>query len=406
MLEIKKIRSDFPILSQTVYDKPLVYFDNAATTHKPLSVIDKIVDFYKNKNSNIHRGVHFLSEQASEAFEFSRRCVQSFINAEKCEEIVFTKGTTESINLVAHSFGSSFVKAGDEILITELEHHANILPWQAMCEQKGAFLKVLPVDKNGLLEMDRLSECITKRTKLIAVTMVSNALGLVSPVKKIINQAHKKDIPVLLDAAQAIQHSPIDVKELDCDFLVFSGHKMYAETGIGILYGKEKWLEQMPPYQLGGGMIEHVRFDKTTFARLPLKFEAGTGNIAGAISMQAAIEYMETIGLASIEEHETRLIDQAIERISRLEGITVYGGAAKKSGVFSFNFKNVHPYDVGMVLDKLGIAVRTGMHCAEPLMVKLGIPGTIRASVALYNTSDDIEKLVEGLKRARKLLAS
>jgi cysteine desulfurase/selenocysteine lyase len=404
MVDIDAIRSDFPILDTTVYGKPLVYLDNAATTQKPRAVLDRVMAFYTRQNSNIHRGVHFLSEQASAIYESARKTVQTFINASKREEIVFTRGTTESINLIAHGFGDAFVQPGDEILITQMEHHSNLVPWQMLCQSRGAALKVIPVDESGRLVLEALDVLMTDKTRLLALTYVSNALGVVNPVERIIEMAHARDVPVMLDAAQAVQHMPLDVQALDCDFLVFSGHKMYAETGVGVLYGKERWLEAMPPYQLGGGMIRKVRLEKTTYAELPFKFEAGTGNIAAAISLAAAIDYLQHIGLASVRAHESRLIQTAVETIGSHKKVILYGNGAQRCGVLSFNLEEAHPYDVGMVLDKMGIAVRTGLHCAEPLMERLGIQGTVRASVALYNTPGEIERLAAGIRKACTLL--
>lgn len=403
-MDIDAIRSDFPILSATVYGKPLVYLDNAATTQKPRAVLDRVVAYYTQQNSNIHRGVHYLSEQASAIYESARETVQTFINASKREEIVFTRGTTESINLIAHGIGDAFVQPGDEILITQMEHHSNFVPWQVLCETRGAALKVVPVDENGRLILEALEGLMTDKTRLLAVTYVSNALGMVNPVQQIIGMAHARNVPVLIDAAQVVQHMPLDVQALDCDFLVFSGHKMYAENGIGVLYGKERWLEAMPPYQLGGGMIRKVQLEKTTYAELPFKFEAGTGNIAAAVSLAAAIDYLQHIGMTSVRDHESRLIRTAVETIASHKKVTLYGNGAQRCGVLSFNLQDAHPYDVGMVLDKMGIAVRTGLHCAEPLMERLGIRGTVRASVGLYNTSEEIDRLAAGIRKACTLL--
>jgi cysteine desulfurase / selenocysteine lyase len=403
-VDIDAIRSDFPILGATVYGKPLVYLDNAATTQKPRAVLDRVVAYYTRHNSNIHRGVHYLSEQASAIYESARETVQTFINASRREEVVFTRGTTESINLIAHGFGDAFVQPGDEILITQMEHHSNFVPWQVLCKRRGAVLKVVPVDEKGHLVLEALEGLMSDKTRLLAVTYVSNALGIVNPVQQIIGMAHARNVPVLVDAAQAVQHMPLDVQALDCDFLVFSGHKMYAETGIGVLYGKECWLEAMPPYQLGGGMIRKVRLEKTTYAELPFKFEAGTGNIAAAVSLAAAIDYLQHIGLATVRDHESRLIRTAVETIGSHQKVTLYGNGARRCGVLSFNLDDAHPYDVGMVLDKMGIAVRTGLHCAEPLMERLGIRGTVRASVGLYNTIEEIDRLAAGIGKACGLL--
>ncbi len=404
MLDIDKTRADFPMLQETLYGKPLVYLDNAATTHKPRVVLDRLMTYYMRQNSNCHRGAHYLSERAGEAYAAARESVRSFLHARHTHEIIFTRGATESINLAAGSFGREFVKGGDEILITQMEHHSNIVPWQMMCEHQGATLKVLPIDKNGLLELKKLDGLITEKTRLLCTAYVSNALGTVNPIREIIAFAHSRGVPVLVDAAQAVQHMPVDVQALDCDFLVFSGHKMYAETGIGVLYGKERWLEAMPPYQTGGGMITDVNLKKTTCAELPLKFEAGSANTAGALTLQAAIEYLQQIGLAAIGDYEQDLIDKTARRIASLDGVTVYGDSSQRCGVVSFNLDQAHPYDVGMILDKYAVAVRTGMHCAQPLMDALGIPGTVRVSIALYNTDREMDQLMAGLKKAQALL--
>ena len=404
MIDINKIRSEFPILDKKVYGRPLVYLDNAATTQKPLVVLDKIMEYYKNINSNIHRGAHLLSEQASAAHEDARKTVKDFINAPSVNEVVFTRGTTESINLLAQSFGSIYVQEGDEIIITEMEHHSNIVPWQALCKRKGASLRVVPIDDDGILVTETLHDLITNRTRLIAVSYVSNVLGVVNPVKEIIKMAHRQEIPVFIDGAQAVQHFPIDVQKLDCDFLAFSGHKMYAGTGTGVLYGKEKWLEAMLPYQTGGGMIDSVSFNETTHAKPPLKFEAGTGNYAGVISLAAAVEYLWDIGMENVASYEKELLSYAVERLNDIEGLTIYGNSYPRCGTVSFNLNGVHAYDVGMILDKLGIAIRTGHHCAEPVMRHFGIQGTMRVSFGIYNTREEIDKLVEGIRKARDML--
>ena len=404
MIDINKIRSEFPILDKKVYGRPLVYLDNAATTQKPLVVLDKIMEYYKNINSNIHRGAHLLSEQASAAHEDARKTVKDFINAPSVNEVVFTRGTTESINLLAQSFGSIYVQEGDEIIITEMEHHSNTVPWQVLCEHRGASLRVVPIDDDGILLTDTIHDLISHRTKLIAVSYVSNVLGVVNPVKEIIKVAHQQEIPVLIDGAQAVQHFPIDVQELDCDFLAFSGHKMYAGTGIGVLYGKGKWLEAMPPYQNGGGMIDSVSFNQTTHTKPPLKFEAGTGNNAGVISLAAAVEYLWNIGMKNVASYEKELMSYAVERLNDIEGLTIYGNSSSRCGTVSFTLNGVHAYDAGMILDKLGIAIRTGHHCAEPVMRHFDIDGTMRASFAIYNTCEEIDKLVEGVRKARDML--
>ena len=405
MLNIEQIRRDFPILNQKIHNNPLVYLDNAATTQKPKYVLDKVIEFYTQSNSNIHRGVHYLSELASEAYEQARIKVKNFINANSSREIIFTKGTTESINLVAACFGETRVKENDEILITEMEHHSNIVPWQILCEQKNAHLKILPFDNNGELKINKIQEYITARTKIIAVTFVSNVLGSVNPLKKIINIAHKNNIPVLVDAAQAIQHFKTDVQELDCDFFVFSGHKIYAENGIGVLYGKENLLEKMPPYQYGGGMINSVTFHKTTYADLPFKFEAGTTNYTAAISLKAAIEYLENIGLEKISAYETAVLSYACQQLETIKNIRIFGQPATRCGCVSFCLENIHAFDAGKILDTLGIAVRTGNHCAEPIMQHFNIPGTIRTSFALYNTKQEVDLLINGLKKVQEILS-
>jgi cysteine desulfurase/selenocysteine lyase len=406
MFDINKIRKDFPILKRKVYGKTLIYLDNAATTHKPTLVLDKIREFYIQTYSNIHRGVHSLSEEASAAYEKARERVKKFINARSTSEIIFTSGTTEAINLVADSFGREFIHKGDEIIISEMEHHSNIIPWQLLCERKDAQLKVLPFNDDGILLFEKLSNLMTERTKLISVTYVSNVLGVVNNIKKIIQTAREQNIPVFIDGAQAIQHIPVDVQELDCDFFAFSGHKIYAATGIGVLYGKEKWLEAMPPYQSGGGMIAKVSFKKTTYADLPLKFEAGTGNIVAAVSLAVAMDYLNRVGWEKISSHEETLLRYAVEEIKSLSKVTIYGKEIKRCAAVSFNLDHIHPYDAGVLLDKMGIAIRTGMLCAEPLMKHYGAAGMIRASFALYNTKEEINKLVEGIQKVQSMMRS
>ncbi|MFN8256874.1 MAG: cysteine desulfurase [Bacteroidales bacterium] len=403
MMDIAKIRSDFPVLNQKIYGKNLVYLDNGATTQKPRQVIEVVSDFYSNSNSNIHRGVHHLSEKATEAYEAVRKKVQQFINAAFEHEIIFTRGTTESINLVAFSFGEKYISEGDEIIISAMEHHSNIVPWQMMCERKKAILKVIPFNAAGELELKHLDLLISPKTKLLAITHISNVLGTINPIKEIIAKAHKSNVPVLVDGAQSIQHTNIDVQDLDCDFFVFSGHKIYAETGIGILYGKEKFLKEMPPYQGGGDMVDRVTFEKTTYLDAPFKFEAGTPNYVGAISLGAAIDYLKNIGIENISSYENELLRYATNKLNAIEGVNIYGQAEKKSSVISFLIKNVHHYDTGMILDKLGIAVRTGTHCAQPVMDILGITGTVRASFAFYNSFEDVDKLAEGVLRVKKM---
>lgn len=402
---IEKIRSEFPILQTKIYGKPLVYLDNAATTQKPQIVLKAMDDYYKEYNSNVHRGVHYLSQKATDAFEVARRKVQTYINAKYEHEIIITKGTTESINLVASSFGKRFVKAGDTIVISAMEHHSNIVPWQMMCEERGAVLKVIPINEKGELLMDQFEALLDEKVKLVAVTFVSNTLGTVNPVKEIIDKAHAQNIPVLLDAAQAVQHIGIDVQFLDADFLVFSGHKMYGPTAVGILYGKEKWLNAMPPYQGGGEMIKTVAFEKTTFNILPFKFEAGTPNIAEMIGLGAAIDYINATGLDFIREREQQLIQYAMDGLQTIDELHFIGEAKERAASISFLVGNLHPFDVGEILDKQSIAVRTGHHCTQPLMEIFKIPGTVRASFAFYNTEEEVDKLVKGIKKAAMLLS-
>lgn len=399
--KIKQIRSDFPILSQKVYRKNLVYFDNAATTQKPRQVIEAISNFYSQTNSNIHRGVHFLSEKSTEAYEDARKTVQVFIGAKLGHEVVFTSGTTAGINMVAFSFGEKFINEGDEILITHIEHHANIVPWQMLAQRKNAVLKVAPINQNGELILEEMEKLFTSKTKILALSQVSNSLGTVNPIKEIIQKAHARGIPVLVDGAQAIQHGKVDVQDLDADFYVFSGHKIYAPTGIGVLYGKEKWLEQLPPFMGGGDMIKHVTFEKTSYNDLPFKFEAGTINYVGAVGLGAAIRYIENIGLDFIQSYEKELLDYATEKLLKIEGLRMFGTAKNKIAVTSFLLEGIHQFDVGMVLDKMGIAVRTGTHCTEPIMAFFGIDGTVRPSYAFYNTYEEIDQLVDALGRIK-----
>lgn len=402
--DILSIRKDFPILKSTVNGKPLVYLDNGATTQKPQSVIDAITHYYTAQNSNIHRGVHHLSQVATDAYEVTRTKLKSFINAAHEHEIILTKGTTDGINLVAQCYGKAFVEQGDEIIISAMEHHSNIVPWQMLCEERGATLKVVPMDKEGNLDLSVYEKMLSKKVKMVSVTYVSNSLGTVNPVKKIIDLAHQHGIPVFLDAAQAVQHIAIDVQALDVDFLAFSGHKMYGPTGIGVLYGKEKWLNAMPPYQGGGDMIKTVTFEKTTYNELPFKFEAGTPNIEAGICLTSAIDYLQSIGLDNIARYEEELLEYATNALSEIPGLKIYGTAKEKSSVISFLIEGTHPYDVGTILDKLGIAVRTGHHCTQPVMDFFEIPGTIRASIGLYNSKEDIDTLVAGVNRAVSML--
>ncbi|MEO5892089.1 MAG: cysteine desulfurase [Ferruginibacter sp.] len=404
IIDIEQVRKDFPILASKVNGRPLVYFDNAATSQKPWQVIKAIEHYYTHLNSNVHRGVHHLSQVATDAFEASRKKITDFINAKYDREVIFTKGTTDSINLVAHSYGKQFVNPGDVIIISSLEHHSNIVPWQLLCEDRQAILKVIPINEKGELVMDAFKEMLDEKVKLVSVNYVSNSLGTINPVREIIELAHQQNIPVLLDAAQAVQHIRIDVQELDVDFLAFSGHKMYGPTGIGILYGKEKWLNQMPPYQGGGEMIKTVTFDKTTFNELPFKFEAGTPNIEAAICLGAAVDYINEIGIDNIRQYEHELLEYANEKLSAIDGIKFIGTADNKASVISFMIGDIHPYDVGVILDQLGIAVRTGHHCTQPLMDRFRIPGTIRASFAFYNTKEEIDVLVAGVEKAVSML--
>lgn len=398
-LQIEQIRADFPILSEKIYNKDLIYFDNAATTQKPRCVVDKIEEMYYHYNANIHRGVHFLSQAATEANENARKVVADFLHAENRHEIIFTRGTTEAINLVAFSFGEAFCNAGDEIVVSVMEHHSNIVPWQMLCERKGLQLRVIPMYENGELDIEAYKNLLNERTKLVAIAHVSNVLGTVNPVKEIIDIAHTKDIPVLVDGAQAVPHIPVNVTALDADFYVFSGHKIYAPTGIGVLYGKEKWLNAMPPYQGGGEMIATVTFEKTTYNELPFKFEAGTPDYIGTVALAEALRYVENIGLENIAEYENELLTYATQRLMEIPNMRIIGTAKEKGAVISFLVGDIHPYDIGMLLDKLGIAVRTGHHCAQPLIDSLGIPGTVRASFAFYNTKGEIDVFIEALKR-------
>ncbi len=403
---IQQIRKDFPILEEKIYGKPLIYFDNAATTHKPSAVLEKIEYAYNHLNANIHRGTHYLSQRATEAHEAARDAIANFIGASGREEIVFTRGTTESINLVAFSYGEAFCKAGDEIIISAMEHHSNIVPWQMLCERKQMKLKVIPVDDKGALDMSAYRSLLNEKTKLVSVSHVSNVLGTINPVKKIIDAAHQKNIPVLIDGAQAVPHIKIDVQALDADFYVFSGHKAYGPTGIGVLYGKEQWLNQMPPYQGGGEMIEKVSFERTTYNVLPFKFEAGTPDYIGSTALAEALAYISQLGLDNIAAYEQELTNYAMSLLSKIDGIRFFGTVEDKSAVISFLIEDIHPYDIGMLLDKLGIAVRTGHHCAQPLMDFYAIPGTVRLSFAFYNTKEEIDAFVAALERVVGMLIS
>ena len=398
MYNIHQVRADFPILSREVYGKPLVYLDNAATTQKPLCVLDAMRKEYLNVNANVHRGVHYLSQQATDLHEAARERVRQFINARKTEEIVFTRGTTESINLVASSFCEAFMKEGDEVLVTDMEHHSNIVPWQLQAQRRGIVVRHLPITDDGRLDLSQLPTLLTERTRLVSITHVSNVLGTVNPIADIIRQAHERGIPVLVDGAQGAPHQRVDVQQLDCDFYAFSGHKMYGPTGIGVLYGKEEWLDRLPPYQGGGEMIDRVTWEKTTFERLPFKFEAGTPDYVATHGLATAIDYMERLGMENIVAHEHDLIGYALKRLAEVPDIHLYG-PRERDAVVSFNVGNIHHLDIGTLLDRLGIAVRTGHHCAQPLMARLGVQGTVRASFALYNTRQEVDTLVEGLQR-------
>ena len=397
-------RKDFPILNQKVNGYPLVYLDNAATTQKPQAVIDALSDYYLTINSNIHRGVHHLSQVATDRFEEARRAVQQFIHAPHAHEIIFTRGTTESINLIASSFCRRFLKEGDEVVVSEMEHHANIVPWQLACEQHGATLRVLPFDDRGMLRIEELDNLLTDKTRIVAVNHVSNTLGTINPVAEIIRKAHAKGIPVLIDGAQAASHLPIDVQALDCDFYCFSGHKMYAPMGVGVMYGKEQWLNEMPPYQGGGEMIKTVTFARTTYNELPFKFEAGTPAVGDVIGLQTAIQYIDSIGPEVMAGREQQLLQYATEKLLEIDGLQIVGTAPEKSAIISFNVNGIHPFDIGTLIDQMGVAVRTGHHCSMPIMEHFGIPGTLRASFAFYNTEEEVDRLVATVKKAATML--
>lgn len=413
MYDINKIRKDFPILSRKIYGKPLVYLDNAATTQKPLCVLDAMRDEYLNVNANVHRGVHWLSQQATELHEGARETVRKFINAKSTTEIVFTRGTTEGLNLVASSFSDEFMKEGDEVIVSAVEHHSNIVPWQLQARKKGVVLKVIPIDDFGKLDVDEFGKMITSRTKIVSVSHVSNVLGTINPVKDIIRIAHEHDIPVMIDGAQSTPHFTVDMQDLDCDFFVFSGHKIYGPTGVGVLYGKEAWLDKLPPYQGGGEMIENVSFEKTTFERPPLKFEAGTPDYIATTGLAKALDYVTALGIDNITRHEKELTAYAIEKMLAIDGMKIFGIDESKpiteetlrnhDAVISFQLRDIHHMDMGTLLDRLGIAIRTGHHCAQPLMDRLGVLGTSRASFALYNTKEEIDVLVAGIERVSKM---
>jgi cysteine desulfurase/selenocysteine lyase len=402
--DIARVREDFPILKEKVHGKPLVYLDNAATSQKPRSVIEAEQRFYLSECSNVHRGVHLLSERATQAYEAARVKVQRFLNAGDAREIIFVRGTTEAINLVASSYGRKYVQAGDEVVITAMEHHSNIVPWQILCEEKGAKLRVAPINDDGELIFEEFEKLLTSRTRLVAVVHISNALGTINPVQRIIEAAHRRNIPVLLDGAQAAAHLKVDVRELDCDFYTLSGHKLYGPTGIGVLYGKARLLEAMPPYQGGGDMISSVSFEKTTYNVIPAKFEAGTPNIAGTIGLGAAIDYVNQIGFENLAPYEHELLEYATEALARIPGVRLIGTAKEKAAVLSFVMDGLHPHDVGTVLDQEGIAVRTGHHCAQPLMDRFGVPATTRASLAFYNSFEEVDALVKGIQKVKEIL--
>lgn len=403
MYDVNRVREDFPILSREIYGRPLVYLDNGATTQKPRQVVEAMVDEYYNVNANVHRGVHFLSQQATDLHEASRETVRRFINARSTSEILFTRGTTESINLLAFSFGEAMVKEGDEVVVSAMEHHSNIVPWQMMCERKGAQLRVIPMTDEGELQLEALEGLLHERTRIVCCTQVSNVLGTVNPVKEVVRRAHERNIPVLIDGAQSVPHMKVDVQDLDCDFFAFSGHKVYGPTGVGVLYGKEEWLEKLPPYQGGGEMIKNVSFEKTTYNELPYKFEAGTPDYVATHALATALDYVSGLGMENIEAHEQELARYALERMQQIEGMHIFGGAKERDAVISFQVGDIHHLDMGTLLDRLGIAVRTGHHCAEPLMRRLGIEGTVRASFGLYNTKAEVDALVEGIERIRRM---
>lgn len=403
MFDVTKIREDFPILSRKVYDRPLVYLDNGATTQKPLCVLDAMREEYLNVNANVHRGVHYLSQQATDLHEQAREKVRKFINAGSVNEIIFTRGTTESLNLVVSSFCDGFMSEGDEVIVSVMEHHSNIVPWQLQAARKGISLRVIPMNDKGELLLDEYEKLFTERTKIVSVTHVSNVLGTVNPVKEIVRIAHEHGVPVMVDGAQSTPHFTVDVQDIDCDFFAFSGHKMYGPTGVGVLYGKEDWLDRMPPYQGGGEMIESVSFEKTVFEHLPFKFEAGTPDYVATHGLATAIDYISSIGIDNISRHEQELTRYCMERMQEIDGIRLFGTANDKDAVVSFLVGDIHHLDMGTLLDRLGIAVRTGHHCAQPLMIRLGIQGTVRASFAMYNTKEEIDVLVEGIKRVSKM---
>ena len=403
MFDINKIREDFPILGREVYGRPLVYLDNAATTQKPRCVVEAITDEYYNVNANVHRGVHYLSQQATDLHEAAREKVRQFINARSTNEIIFTRGTTESLNLVVSSFCDGMMQEGDEVIVSVMEHHSNIVPWQLQAAKKGISIRVIPMTDEGELRLDEYEKLFTERTKIVSVTHVSNVLGTVNPIEEMIRIAHEHGVPVMVDGAQSTPHFAVDVQAMDCDFFAFSGHKMYGPTGIGVLYGKEEWLDRLPPYQGGGEMIESVSFEKTVFEHLPFKFEAGTPDYVATTGLAKAIDYMAAVGMDNIQRHERELTEYAMQRLSEVEGIRIFGRAPRKDAVVSFLVGDIHHLDMGTLLDRLGIAVRTGHHCAQPLMIRLGIQGTVRASFAMYNTREEIDALASGIERVSKM---
>lgn len=402
--DILDLRAQFPALHQKVYGKPLVYLDNAATTQKPQSVIDRIADYYRHENTNIHRGVHYLSQQATEAYENARQSVATFINAEASHEIIFTRGTTESVNLLAGSLKQFLLQAGDSVLITGMEHHSNLVPWQQVCLQNKAKLLVAELTDKGETDLNQFRQLLSQKPKLVAITHISNALGSINPVKEMIRMAHELDIPVLIDGAQSVAHSSVDVQELDCDFFVFSGHKIFAPMGIGVLYAKTSWLEQMPPWQFGGEMVDQVSFEETTFNQLPFKFEAGTPNVAGVLGLEAAIKFMGQYDMKSLESYENRIVQQALQMLQTIPGMRFIGEAAHRAGVISFVVDGIHPSDIGTLVDKMGVAVRTGHHCAQPVMTRFEVPGTVRASFAIYNTEEEVKIFVQAVEKAVNML--
>jgi cysteine desulfurase/selenocysteine lyase len=403
-MNINEIREQFPVLDQQVYGKPLVYLDNAATTQKPLCVIERERDYYLHENCNIHRGVHYLSQKATEAYEHARQTVADFVHAKEAREIIFTRGTTESLNLLATAFEHYCVDDGDKVLVTAMEHHSNLVPWQQMVQRHQGQLLVVPMDDKGVLDLEQYEKLLKEGPKVVSIAHISNVLGTINPIKEMIAMTHQYGIPVVVDGAQSIAHHPIDVQDLDCDFFVFSGHKMYAPMGIGGLYGKAEWLEKLPPYQFGGEMVDTVSFEKTTFNVLPYKFEAGTPNVGAALGLETAVQFMQGLDRMEVEAHESQLLQSAIEKLSEIDGIRFVGEAAHRSGLVSFIIDGIHPYDLGTIIDKMGVAVRTGHHCAEPVMTRFGIPGTVRASFALYNTMEEVEIFVNAVKKAAMML--